>query len=97
MPRGDYDRSERRARTRARLLEADVPPECLEQVAIVMLALGAGMGLVKLADPESVRPQLLGAVFVLLLRALETSGEARQLLSEPSTPSSSRLRSSPPV
>jgi AcrR family transcriptional regulator len=54
----------------------------LEQVATVMLALGTGLGMVKLSDPDSVSPRLLGAVNVLLLRALETSPEARALLAE---------------
>jgi AcrR family transcriptional regulator len=86
--------------------EAEIPDELLEQVANVMLALGTGLGMVKLADPESVSPRLLGAVYVLLLGALERSAEARALLAEValtysspprSTDSSRRLRSSPPV
>lgn len=51
-------------------------------VATVMLALGTGLAMVKLADPDSVSPRLLGAVNVLLLRALEHIPEARELLAE---------------
>jgi AcrR family transcriptional regulator len=54
----------------------------LDQVATVMLALGTGLAMVKLADPDSVSPRLLGAVNVLLLRALESSPDARELLAE---------------
>jgi AcrR family transcriptional regulator len=54
----------------------------LDQVANVMVGLGIGLAIVKLADPASVSPRLLGAVLVLLLRALEGSDEARQLLAE---------------
>ncbi|MDQ6605647.1 MAG: TetR/AcrR family transcriptional regulator [Actinomycetota bacterium] len=60
----------------------DAGEAMLEQVATVMLALGTGLGMVKLADPASVSPRLLGAVNVLLLRALETSPEARELLAD---------------
>jgi AcrR family transcriptional regulator len=58
----------------------EVREALLDQVANVMLGLGAGLGMVRLTDPESVSPRLLGAVFVLLLRSLETSEEARDLL-----------------
>lgn len=58
----------------------DVPKPLLDQVANLMLALGAGTGIVKLADPDSISSELLGAAFVILLRALETSSEARELL-----------------
>jgi AcrR family transcriptional regulator len=61
---------------------ADVPEPALEQFANLMLAFATGLGMVKLADPDSVSPRLLGAVFVLLIRALETSEEARELLAE---------------
>jgi AcrR family transcriptional regulator len=52
----------------------------LDQIANVMVGLGIGLAIVKLADPESVSPRLLGAVLVLLLQALESSDEARRLL-----------------
>lgn len=60
----------------------EVPEELLGQVANIMLALGTGLGMLKLADPHGVSQELLGAVYVLLLRALETSEEARGLLAE---------------
>jgi AcrR family transcriptional regulator len=80
--------------------QSEVSEELLDQVANVFLGLAIGLGLIELADPDSVPPRLLGAMSVLLLEALESSQEARQLLEEaaaPSTPSSSRLRSTPPV
>jgi AcrR family transcriptional regulator len=59
-----------------------IPEILLEQVANVMLALGTGLGMVKLADPDSVSSNLLGAVNVLLLGALERSEQARELLAQ---------------
>jgi AcrR family transcriptional regulator len=59
-----------------------VPEPLLAQVSTVMLALGIGLGMVKMADPEGVSPRLLGGVFVLLLRALEGDPEAGALLGE---------------
>jgi len=68
----------------ARTAEAslEVPEALLDQIANVMLALGAGLGIIKLADPDSVSQRLLGAAYVILLRALETSEQARELLLE---------------
>lgn len=54
----------------------------LEQVATLMLALGLGLGLIKLIDPDSVPERLLGAANVLLLSAVEGSEEARRLLAD---------------
>ncbi len=65
---------------RTEQLELDVPEALLDQIAQLMLALGIGLGIVKLADPGAVSPRLLGAAFVVLLRALETSPESRALL-----------------
>jgi AcrR family transcriptional regulator len=62
--------------------DAEIPDALLEQVANVMLALGTGLGMVKLADPDSVSSRLLGAVYVVLIGALEGSDEARALLGE---------------
>jgi AcrR family transcriptional regulator len=62
--------------------EGEVPPELLEPVANVMLGLGTGIAMMKLIDPERVPDRLLGAVFALLLRALESSEEAREILRE---------------
>jgi AcrR family transcriptional regulator len=55
-------------------------PRLLDGIATIMLGLGIGLGMVKLTDPASVPPQLLGATFVLMLRTLETSEQARELL-----------------
>lgn len=77
-----------------------VPEELLDQTANLMLALGTGLAILKLADPDSISPKLLGAAYALLLRTLETSDETRSLLLEAgplSTSSSTRLRSNPPV
>jgi AcrR family transcriptional regulator len=69
-------------RERAVDLQDGISDSLLDQVANLMLALGIGLGLVKLTDPASVPPHILGATFVLLLRALETSAEARGLLED---------------
>jgi AcrR family transcriptional regulator len=68
------------ARTENGRLEA--PEAVIEQFASVMLAFATGLGIVKLADPETVSDRLLGAVFVVLIQALESSEEARELLAE---------------
>jgi AcrR family transcriptional regulator len=60
--------------------ELDVPEPVLAHVANVMLALAIGLGIIKLTDPEGVPEPLLGAAVVLLLRALESSDEARATL-----------------
>jgi AcrR family transcriptional regulator len=67
---------------RAGEIGAQVPEPLFEALANLMLALGTGLGLLKLADPESVSPRLLGAAFVILLHAVESSEEARALLLE---------------
>ena len=60
----------------------EVNEQLLDQVANVMIGLGIGLAMVKLADPERVSPRLLGAGVVLLLQALESSDEARRLLAD---------------
>jgi AcrR family transcriptional regulator len=60
----------------------EIPEQLLAQVANLMLGLGLGLGIVKLADPDKVSPRLLGAALVVLLRAIESSPEARELLLE---------------
>jgi AcrR family transcriptional regulator len=67
-------------RERGSDLDAEISEALLDQVANIMLGLGIGLGMVELADPDSVSPRLLGAMFVLLLGALESSEEARELL-----------------
>jgi AcrR family transcriptional regulator len=56
----------------------------LDNVALVMLALGLGFAMIKLADPERVPPRLLGAAYVVLLGALEASPEAQALIEQAS-------------
>jgi AcrR family transcriptional regulator len=51
-----------------------------EQFANALLGLSIGLGLLELADPDSVPVPLLGVVTSIFIRALETSPEARELL-----------------
>jgi AcrR family transcriptional regulator len=62
--------------------EGEVPEELVDAVANVMLGLGTGIAMIKLIDPEGVPDRLLGAAFALLLRSLESSEEAREILRE---------------
>jgi AcrR family transcriptional regulator len=63
------------------------PQQATEQFANVMLALGLGLPILKLIDPESVPSSLLGGVLSVLIRSTESSGEAgsemRELLADP--------------
>jgi AcrR family transcriptional regulator len=52
-----------------------------EQFANVMLGLGTGLAMLKLTDPTKVPASLLGAVLSVLIRAMESSPDARELLS----------------
>jgi AcrR family transcriptional regulator len=67
---------------RSKVAERDleIPDPLLERVANVMLALGIGLGMMKLADPDGVPSELLGSTLVLILRALEGSVQARRAL-----------------
>jgi AcrR family transcriptional regulator len=67
---------------RQRVAELGLEPAegTLEALANVMLGMAIGLGMVKLTDPEGVPEPLLGAAVVLLLRAVETSEEARAIL-----------------
>ncbi len=56
------------------------PPHATAQFANVMLALGLGLGMLELADPGVVSPSLLGATISVLIRAMETSPETRELI-----------------
>jgi AcrR family transcriptional regulator len=42
-----------------------------KEFATAMLAIATGLGLIKLADPDSVPPELLGEVYVLMISAAE--------------------------
>ncbi len=56
------------------------PAAVNEQFANALLGLSIGLGLLELADPDSVPVPLLGIVISIFIRALETSPEARELL-----------------
>jgi AcrR family transcriptional regulator len=56
------------------------PAHAAEQFANVMLALGLGLGMLELTDPGAVSPTLLGATISVLIRTMETSPEARELI-----------------
>jgi AcrR family transcriptional regulator len=57
-----------------------VPAGATEQGANAMLGLILGLTMLKLADPDAVAASLLGVVASLLVRALEGSPEARELV-----------------
>jgi AcrR family transcriptional regulator len=65
--------------------DADVEPSpnASEQFANVMLGLGLGLPMLKLIDPHAVPDSLLGAVLSVLIRAVESSPQARELLADP--------------
>jgi AcrR family transcriptional regulator len=56
------------------------PPRAEQQFANVMMALGLGLGMLELTEPGTVSPSLLGATISILIRAMETSPEARELI-----------------
>jgi hypothetical protein len=60
--------------------DVDVPEDVLGQLSSVMLALGIGLGMMRLAEPDAISPKLLGAAFVTLIRAVESSEGARATL-----------------
>ena len=51
-----------------------------------MLALGLGLPMIKLIDPDSVSASLLGTVLSVLIRTAESDPEARKLLADPDCP-----------
>jgi AcrR family transcriptional regulator len=57
-----------------------VPTAAHEQFANALLGLSLGLGLLELADPDSVPVPLLGVVASILIRALESNPQARELL-----------------
>jgi AcrR family transcriptional regulator len=69
------------------------PPHTTEQFANVMLGLGLGLPMLKLIDPDAVPDSLLGVVLSLLIRAVESSPEARELLADPDLSRVSRAAS----
>jgi AcrR family transcriptional regulator len=65
---------------RSRELGVERRESFLDAHANIMTALGAGFGLLKLADPDGVPSELLGAVYLVLIGALEASPDARALI-----------------
>lgn len=57
-----------------------------EQFANALLGLILGLGLLKLTDPDAVPEQLLGVASSILIRGLELSPEARELLASVGEP-----------
>jgi AcrR family transcriptional regulator len=56
--------------------------EVTEQLSTALVALGTGLAMLRLVDPEAAPPRLLGAVSALVIGALESSPEARALLAD---------------
>jgi AcrR family transcriptional regulator len=56
------------------------PPQLAERYATVALALGIGLPMVHLIDPESAPTSLLGAVLSALIRSAERDTDVRELL-----------------
>lgn len=69
-------------RQRTEALGARPREETIEQTSTVMVALGIGLGMISLAEPELVDPELLGTVGAILVGAVEQSPEVRELLAE---------------
>jgi AcrR family transcriptional regulator len=59
------------------------PANADEHFATVMVALGIGLPMIKLIDRDSVPVALLGAAISVLIRAVESDPEVRELLAEP--------------
>src|SRR5438093_850828 len=59
------------------------PPHATEHVADVMIALGVGLPMLRQLDPDAVPASLLGAVLSVLIRAMESMPDARELLADP--------------
>jgi AcrR family transcriptional regulator len=58
------------------------PAGVMEQFGNVMLALGMGLSMLRLADPERVPGALLGTAVSVLVRAVESSEDARRAFAE---------------
>jgi AcrR family transcriptional regulator len=61
----------------------DCSAETADHFGEIVLALGLGLPLLRLIDPEAAPGELLGVSISLLIRTLETSDEARGLLADP--------------
>lgn len=67
-------------RRRSDAVGAPPTDDVLEQTSTAMVALGIGLGMVSLAEPELVDPELLGIVASILIGTVEASPEVRDLL-----------------
>lgn len=65
---------------------APAPAGVPEQFANVMLALGLGVSMLKLTDPGAVPDELLGTVQSILIRATESSAQAKEQLARLAEP-----------
>jgi AcrR family transcriptional regulator len=66
-----------------------------EQFANVTLGLGIGLAMLKLTDPDTIPDGLLGAVLSMLIGALESNPQARELLAEPGSAAAKQAGRSP--
>jgi AcrR family transcriptional regulator len=57
-------------------------PQVVEHFADVMLGLGIGLSMLELTDPDAVPVPLLGVALSVLVRAVESSSEARELFAQ---------------
>ncbi|HEY1835095.1 MAG TPA: TetR/AcrR family transcriptional regulator [Solirubrobacteraceae bacterium] len=69
-------------------------PESNERFGEIVIALSLGLPLIKLIDPDAEPGPLLGVTLSLLIRALETSEEARAMFADPEA-AAAELRESP--
>jgi len=69
------------------------PPHAAEQFANVVIALGVGLPMLKLIDSENVPGPLLGAAISVVIRTMESSSEARELIADPGRSSRATMRS----
>ena len=69
----------------------DASPETHRNFATLLNGLVIGLPMIKLIDPEAVPPALLGSALAVLIRALESSEQARELLAHPDRPVAPKL------
>jgi AcrR family transcriptional regulator len=72
----------------------DPEPETSTRFGEVVIALSLGLPLIKLIDPDAEPGPLLGVTISLLIRALETSEDAREMFADPEA-AVAKLRDSP--
>ena len=69
--------------------------EVSEQFANAMIGLGVGLAMLKLTDPDAVPDPLLGVVLSVLIRATESSADARERFASVASVSASRAGKRP--